>query len=235
MKRFFSSIQFFCGLTVALGLLTVHAVAGPFAVSSGSTSIAPLVIEDSNTVAQRNSTTAQSNYVYNTYTSSTSFERGQMAWASNILNIGSIPGSAGGSVRNVRMGQFNSDATLRNGLNVNPANDWTHIVTNGGIRYTFKNGAGLDISVGHRIAWSDSNDTSLGTADTGIARAEAGVLDLNNGTAGSGGTLRFNERTAPSAPAADKVVLYAKDNGAGKTTLCARFATGAEQCFATEP
>lgn len=39
----------------------------------------------------------------------------------------------------------------------------------------------------------------------------------------------------PSAPAEGGFKLYAKDNGSGKTTLCARFATGAVQCFATEP
>lgn len=45
----------------------------------------------------------------------------------------------------------------------------------------------------------------------------------------------FKEIADPSAPAANEVRLYAKDNGSGKTQLCARFNTGAVQCFATEP
>lgn len=39
----------------------------------------------------------------------------------------------------------------------------------------------------------------------------------------------------PSAPAADRFRLFAKDNGAGKTQLCVIFNSGAAQCFATQP
>lgn len=39
----------------------------------------------------------------------------------------------------------------------------------------------------------------------------------------------------PPAPAANQVVIYAKDNGSGKTGLYARFATGAVQLVALEP
>ena len=41
--------------------------------------------------------------------------------------------------------------------------------------------------------------------------------------------------SAPPAPAANQVVIFARDNGSGKTQLCARFATGAVQVIATEP
>ena len=49
------------------------------------------------------------------------------------------------------------------------------------------------------------------------------------------GRNRFTETTDPSAPAANKAVLYARDNGVGKTQLCVLFATGAVQVLATEP
>ena len=49
------------------------------------------------------------------------------------------------------------------------------------------------------------------------------------------GSVQLTEQTAPGAPAADNVVLYAVDNGAGKTQLMARFATGAAQQVAIEP
>jgi len=39
----------------------------------------------------------------------------------------------------------------------------------------------------------------------------------------------------PPAPAANQVVIYAKDNGSGKTELCARFNTGAVQQIAIQP
>lgn len=43
------------------------------------------------------------------------------------------------------------------------------------------------------------------------------------------------EMTAPAAPAANKVRIYAEDDGTGKTRLMARFATGAAQQIAIEP
>ena len=42
-------------------------------------------------------------------------------------------------------------------------------------------------------------------------------------------------QTAPAAPAANGVYIYAEDDGAGKTRLMARFATGAAQQIAIEP
>lgn len=50
-----------------------------------------------------------------------------------------------------------------------------------------------------------------------------------------GGYQEITEMTAPAAPAADKVRIYAQDNGAGKTQLMALFATGAAQQIAIEP
>lgn len=43
--------------------------------STGGGSIAPLVIEDANTVAQRNGTTAQQHYIYKTFTDASNYER----------------------------------------------------------------------------------------------------------------------------------------------------------------
>jgi len=45
----------------------------------------------------------------------------------------------------------------------------------------------------------------------------------------------LKEMTAPAAPAANTVRIYAVDNGAGKTQLMALFATGAAQQIAIEP
>ena len=49
------------------------------------------------------------------------------------------------------------------------------------------------------------------------------------------GAMRFAEMTAPSAPAANSVVIYAEDNGAGKTRLMALFSSGAAQQIAIQP
>jgi hypothetical protein len=50
-----------------------------------------------------------------------------------------------------------------------------------------------------------------------------------------GSYAQLSEMTAPAAPAADSVRIYAVDNGSGKTQLMALFATGAAQQIAIEP
>jgi hypothetical protein len=65
----------------------------------------------------------------------------------------------------------------------------------------------------------------------GVGAAVVGVRAANTTT---GGALNFLEQTAPSAPAANQVVIYAVDNG-GKTELMALFPTGAAQQIAIEP
>jgi hypothetical protein len=47
--------------------------------------------------------------------------------------------------------------------------------------------------------------------------------------------VELDERTAPAAPAANKVRIYCADNGAGKTRLMALFPSGAAQQIAIEP
>lgn len=57
----------------------------------------------------------------------------------------------------------------------------------------------------------------------------------NSGEVSTTGFHDFVERATPSAPGINTARLFAQDNGVGRTQLCARFNTGATQCFATEP
>jgi hypothetical protein len=60
-----------------------------------------------------------------------------------------------------------------------------------------------------------------------------GSLWVNSG---SQGYIDLNEQSpAPSAPAANRARIYARDNGSGKTQLVVLFPTGAAQVLATEP
>ncbi len=91
------------------------------------------------------------------------------------------------------------------------------------------------------IRW-ESTSTITAAHDVGLGRNAAGVLEVNNGTAGGTGHLKTNaayiagsEMTAPAAPAANGYRIYAEDNGSGKTRLMVIFATGAAQQIAIEP
>ena len=63
-----------------------------------------------NTLSQRNGTNAQTFRVYNTYTSSTNFERVQVGWTTNTFIVGTEKGSAGGSPRQL---ELQTDGTTR--------------------------------------------------------------------------------------------------------------------------
>lgn len=78
-------------------------------------------------------------------------------------------------------------------------------------------------------------DTLRDNMDVCLGRAAAGVISVRGTSTSVGGALNFLEQTAPSAPSANQVVVYAEDNGSGKTRLMARFNTGAAQVLATEP
>lgn len=73
-----------------------------------------------------------------------------------------------------------------------------------------------------------------GAADSSLFRIGAGVVGVRGATVSAGAALNFLEQTAPSAPAANQVVLYAVDNG-GKTALMALFPSGSAQQVAIEP
>lgn len=79
--------------------------------------------------------------------------------------------------------------------------------------------------------WDVNNDRIAVINATGLGiftTFPASRLDID------AGALTMKEMTAPGAPAANSVVIYAVDNG-GKTELCARFPTGAVQQLAIEP
>lgn len=86
------------------------------------------------------------------------------------------------------------------------------------------------INQGHLIAVTDD------TYDIGASGANRPrTLYLSGNVVQAAGFHEMSERTAPSAPAANGVRIYAEDDGAGKTRLMARFATGAAVQIAIEP
>lgn len=86
------------------------------------------------TLAQRNSTNAQTFRLYNTYTSATSFENLQLQWSSNEARIGTSVGSAGGTFREMKFGYWNSAGTFSTGITVRT--DGLHVGGTGGPQLT---------------------------------------------------------------------------------------------------
>jgi hypothetical protein len=88
------------------------AVFGPadLSINSNSAAIRLGVLDDTNlqregtgVLAQRSASTAQTFNIYNTFTSATNHERGFLKWSSNVFQIGTEKGSAGGTARDVEL------------------------------------------------------------------------------------------------------------------------------------
>ena len=72
--------------------------------SIGSTQDVILTRDAAAILAQRNATNAQAFRLYNTFTSSTNFERLNFRWASNEFILDAEKGSAGGTLRGIKIG-----------------------------------------------------------------------------------------------------------------------------------
>jgi hypothetical protein len=184
-----------------------------------------LARDAANTLALRNGTNAQTFNVYNTYTDASNYERLRIfAQSAGSVIIGTEKGSGGGTARGL---EFQTDGVTRLTINA----------TNGDLTLT---GAGIsgpaggvwgspsvvELTAGGHLRWA---------ARSRIYSNADGVLALLNSAATAGSSLEMTEMTAPSAPAANGVRIYAEDDGAGKTRLMALFATGAAQQIAIEP
>lgn len=80
-----------------------------------------------------------------------------------------------------------------------------------------------------------ADDSDYGNFGAYRMTAIGGGIGLSSVGNSDAGTILGTERSDPSAPAANQGVIYFKDSGGGKTQACARFNSGAVQCFATEP
>ena len=131
-------------------------------------------------MAQQNSTNAQTLRVYNTFTSTTSYERGTFDWngTSNVLTIGTEKGSGGGSVRNM---QFIIGGAVVLDYGVTNANILTTAATVGFGNWGLANSSGIVLTVGGYFGWSPSGNpiTGLGV-DTTLTRSAAGVVAIGN-------------------------------------------------------
>lgn len=194
-----------------------------------------LARDAANTLAQRNGVNAQAFNIYNTYTDASNYERGFVRWSTNVLTIGTEAAGTGSS-RPVSIITNNSTITLNVGSSYTSTarldfSDWWGA--------TQGSAGGVSFGSGHGIFWGSSGtNTSYRSAisgDTFIGRGGASILLLRSGTAGVGAAIETFEMTAPAAPAANGVRIYAEDNGSGKTRLMALFATGAAQQLAIEP
>lgn len=185
-----------------------------------------------NVFAQRNSTTAQTFRVYNTYTDGSNYERGVVMWSSNLLLIGTEAAGTG-TLRDLRLRAPAIVLETAASVPTDVTCGRLHALdaSGNGARFTGHEMA-LEMGSTFHLKWGNATAYNA-TKDVGFARSAAGILRVSNASTG-GGALEFTEQSAPSAPSANNVRIYAVDNG-GKTELLALFNSGAAQQLAIEP
>ena len=198
-----------------------------------------LLRDAANTLALRNGANAQAFNIYNTYTDASNYERLGISWASNAVSI--VAQNAGtGTKRNINIQGTGGTGTWQFD---GSANRNLAFINGAGPNYSFRiigdntasgGDAEMTFGSGGIVEWTSNAYAHLGNKDTRLIRSGVSVLGLRNASTG-GAALETFEMTAPSAPAANGVRIYAQDNGAGKTQLMALFASGAAQQIAIEP
>jgi hypothetical protein len=211
----FGGIVFNADNSITLG------AAASFIVVSGNAS---LFGEAANTLALRNGTNAQTFNIYNTYTDASNYERLRIfAQSAGSVIIGTQKAGTGSA----RALELQTDGTTR--LTINATNgDLT--LTGAGISGpaggTWGSPSAVEITAGGHLRWA---------ARSRIYSSTDGAILLLDSTTTAGSSLEMLEMTAPVAPAANRVRIYAEDDGAGKTRLMALFATGSAVQIAIEP
>jgi hypothetical protein len=171
----------------------------------GASSDVAILRDEANALALRRTTNPQTFRVYNTSTDASNYERGKFAWASNVLQIGTEKAGTG----TARALDFQTDGATRFSVSAT----LREIIFNGDGRISRQTGFG-------GIVFDSGNNITVGVSSAAITCE---------------GYLQMPEQTAPAAPAANRVRIYAEDNGSGKTRLMALFATGAAVQIAIEP
>jgi hypothetical protein len=141
--------------------------------------------ETTNALSQRNGTNPQTLFLFNTYSNSTNYERGKIAWTNNSLTIGTEKGGGGGSSRTLEL----------------------H--TDGTTRFTITGGGQFVVASGSRMAFGGSSssfptlkqsgavlqvrvadDTAYTTIDAQL-RAQ-GTAPTNSTATGTAGDIRYD-------------------------------------------
>jgi hypothetical protein len=178
------------------------------------------------TLAQRRGVNAQAFRIYNTFTDASNYERGFVRWVGNAFQIGNEFAGTG-LARNFAI-------SAANNLTIDAAANLT-ITAQASLTLRSNNNASITLSVNGVNRWAVDGTSGhiVAVADNAYDIGAAAASRPRNLFLGS--YMQLSEMTAPAAPAANNVVIYAVDNGSGKTQLMALFATGAAQQIAIEP
>ncbi len=154
-----------------------------------------------------NSTNAQTLRLFNTFTSTTVNEFLKLAWNASVAEIGTVKGGSGGSARDLVL---QTDGTTRMTfgaagtatVNTTLVTSTTALINSGS--QAFNSSFHLVSWNGGCLGWASTGTvTTSSSLDTALKRVSAGLIEINNGTAGAYRDLilRNLRMSAPAVPA----------------------------------
>jgi hypothetical protein len=152
-------------------------------------------VEDANTRAHRNGTTAQALRVYNTYTDASNYERLSIDWTStaNTCTIG-MQAAGTGTWRDLVI-----PAGLASSCNINmKAGGYINFSFSNNVTLQFYNG-NASIASNSILGWNPATSVS-GANDVGITRSASGVIAFGNGNSVGDASISILARTKAGVP-----------------------------------
>lgn len=160
---------------------------------AGGGSIAPLVVEDANTVAQRNSTNNQNFSVYRNYVSSGNYQRIRVGWTGTAAEIMSEGATQGASNILIKVG---------NGTSLNMGD--VSLVPSADNTFALGSSGGYFAEIYNRDWITRSGGMLRFVSGARLKGPATGILNFTDDTGNSGsGTFRFDNRT-PSTITSDQ-------------------------------
>lgn len=227
--------------------------------TSGSVTLKPAAAAGTGTVFQLPADNGTSGYVLQTNGS------GVTSWVASAggspggsdtqvqFNDGGAFGGDSGLTFNKTTNALTAGSVNTDSLIINPASasadliyagingtDYFYVDSGGTVNFGNNAGWGYFSSGNGRMTFVNRVDANSGvglgaSADVILTRVAAAILGVRDGAGTGGASISLVEQTAPSAPSANGVYIYAEDNGSGKTRLMALFPSGAAQQLAVEP
>ncbi len=180
--------------------------------------------------------------VYGTYTDSSNYVRASLSASTTAITLAGETAGTGADNIDVNIQSAGSGFTYIGAVGGNSVIKVAPVSTasyfgESGVAWTAfiqRSGRRFSLAKDTKLTWTDTDGGADATQDVGFARSARGVIAITDGSTGAG-CLEMSEQTAPSAPSANGVRIYAVDNGAGKTQLMALFSSGAAQQLAIQP
>lgn len=202
---------------------------------AGGTFDLTLFRDEANVLAQRNGVNAQEFRLYNTFTSSTNFERLTLCWASSALIIRTEVGSGGGTIRSLTIGTGAAVGTNIAGVDTAlVGGQSTGTGLGGGIIFRTSPAGGAGSGVNALVTQLSINSAGLATFTGDVTMSLAKKLTFGSGSNQRAGNLTLvagTQTISNTSVTANSIILLTRKTSGGTIGLAITYTVSAATSF----